>query len=47
MGKKGRPVFRRLDRVHGDVTRSSIDFFSFVNHVASKVSNSTSWSTRI
>lgn len=39
MGKKGKPVFRRQDRVYSDVKRSSIDFFSFVNHVSREVCN--------
>lgn len=40
-GGEGSPVFRHHDRVRGDVKRSSIDFFSFVNDVARKVGNST------
>lgn len=37
---KGRPVFRRHDRVRGKCKRSSIEMFSFVNPIKSK-SNTT------
>lgn len=39
-GDKGRPVFRRHDRVRGKCKRSSIEMFSFVNPIKSK-SNTT------